>query len=539
MPSKPTGPTVDGPEDAVRLLHELRVHQIELEQQNQELERTRNELEGALARYSELYDFAPVGYFTVDATGVLGEVNLEGARQLGAARAELVGKPLALQLRSPSRAAFEQCLADMKEGKSTCVVEPLRLPGVRLRLTGELSRPGGGYRVVADDITELSRVEDELQASRRMEAIGKLAGGVAHDFNNLLMVIQSSSDFLLEALPEDAPARADVLAIHGAGERAVTLTRQLLAFGRKQFLRPQVVELQPLTAGVGKMLRRVLRENVELRIEASPDLWTVFADPSQLEQVVVNLTLNAQDAMPDGGRLRFDLTNVTADASADEAALEGAPPGDYVKLSVTDTGIGRSDDVRAHIFEPFFSTKKEKGTGLGLATVYGIVKQSGAFISCSSQPGQGTVFAIFLPRRTDPGARPRPVDERASSVPPRARARILVVEDDDTVRAIACRILVAAGFEVITAANGVEALGLCREHARELALVLSDMVMPVMGGAELRRRVAEEFPGLEVLLMSGYPDDVASADLLAKPFDSAALLKKVDAHLSGARRPAQ
>ena len=366
--------------------------------------------------------------------------------------------------------------------------------------------------VLVEDTTARKELELQLAQSQRMEAVGRLAGGVAHDFNNLLTVIKSYSTILLEALEGDA-RREDVEEIAAAADRAGALTRQLLAFSRRQMMQPRPLHLNVVVTDIEKMLRRLIGEDIALVTRLESDLWLVHADPGQIEQVVMNLAVNARDAMPDGGRLTIELANVERDT------------GSYVMLAITDTGVGMTSEVRAHLFEPFFTTKERgKGTGLGLSTVYGIVKQSGGDISVHAEPGKGATFKIFLPRHVDQTAQ-REV-ERTAPAAPRGTETILLVEDDPSLRVLAERILRGYGYTVLVASTGQRALTLVEAFTGEIHLVTTDVVMPEMSGTALVERLVLIVPNIRVLFMSGYTDDEVvrrgifdrRAAFLQKPF---------------------
>ena len=386
---------------------------------------------------------------------------------------------------------------------------------------------------MAHDITSRKSIERQLLQAQKMEAIGRLAGGVAHDFNNLLTVIFGSSDFLLEDLSVDDRHRRDVEDIKRAAQRAAALTRQLLAFSRQQVLAPQVLDLNALIADLEKMLRRLIEEDVEFRTVLAPDLGVVRADPGQLEQVIMNLAVNARDAMPQGGKLTVETANMDLDDAYAQAHVP-VVPGRYVMLAVSDTGVGMDTQVKAHIFEPFFTTKeKGKGTGLGLATVYGIVKQSDGYIWVYSEPGHGTTFKIYLPR----------VEAAAESLAPkpisptllRGSETVLLVEDEDIVRNLTLRVLAAHGYSVLAAADGQEALRLADRHKGPIHLLLTDVVMPNMSGRQLAERVVSARRETKVLYLSGYTDDAIvhhgvlepGIAFLQKPFTPIGLARKV------------
>ena len=380
---------------------------------------------------------------------------------------------------------------------------------------------------------ELAETQGQLEQAQKMDAVGRLAGGVAHDFNNLLTVILGRTDILLHPLKPEDPMRRGIELIQRTAGRAADLTRQLLAFSRKQVLEPVVLDLGAVTTDMKDMLGRLIGEDIALLTTPTPRLGRVKADRGQIEQVIMNLAVNARDAMPQGGRLIVE----TADIDLDDEYVRrhvGARPGPHVMLAVSDTGTGIPHEIQSQIFEPFFTTKEQgKGTGLGLATVYGIVKQSGGYIEVDSEPGQGTTFRVYLPRLD---AEPAPVDRSAR---PAAAAggteTILLVEDEEGVRELARDILRASGYTVLEARNGPEALLLCERHQGQLDMLLTDVVMPRMSGRELAERLAPLRPDLSVLYMSGYTDDAvirhgvlgAGTAFLQKPFTPAALVLRV------------
>jgi len=378
---------------------------------------------------------------------------------------------------------------------------------------------------------ELARAQEQLGQARKMEAIGRLAGGVAHDFNNLLTVIKGRSQLLLDRFGTDEPVRRQIALIEQMAERAAALTRQLLAFSRKQVLEPRIVDLNAIAEGIERMLRRLIGEDIELIIRLDPELGAVRADPSQLEQVIVNLAANARDAMPEGGTLTIETANATLDGGAPDCPPDVAP-GPYVRLSIRDTGVGMDAGTQARLFEPFFTTKElGKGTGLGLATVYGIVKQSGGSITVRSAAAAGTIFDIHLPRVS---AAAEPVT--AAPPPPEAPGgseTVLLVEDEDPVRELAREILEGRGYRILEARDGSQALRIAEEHRGPIALLLTDVVMPGMTGPELARRLGAGRADLKVLFVSGYTDrgfavpGPAASLFLQKPFTPDALAGKV------------
>ncbi len=411
-----------------------------------------------------------------------------------------------------------------KDGKTIEVettVHELEYSGKRVRL------------IVAQDVSERHILEQQLRQSQKMEAVGRLAGGVAHDFNNLLMVIKGHTELLRNALPPADEYSRKIEQIERAADRASSLTRQLLAFSRLQMLQPKVMNLNDAVADMGRLLPRLIGEDIELAIRPSENLGSIRADASQMEQIIMNLVVNARDAMPDGGKLIIETSNVELDRLYNEKhpiVREGR----YVLLCVSDTGMGMSLETQAHIFEPFFTTKAQgKGTGLGLATVYGVVKQSGGFIWVYSELGRGTTFKIYFPRVDQPVERIE--HALVYSEAPRGTETILLTEDERDVREVAREFLESGGYTVIEARDGMEALGLVEKHEGAIDLLITDMVMPRMTGQELAARLKEQRPRLRMLYMSGYSERAAADSLraepgvrlLAKPFSRTALLRTV------------
>jgi PAS domain S-box-containing protein len=396
------------------------------------------------------------------------------------------------------------------------------------------ARPVRGEQLIyaiARDITERKKLEEQFLQAQKMEAVGRLAGGVAHDFNNLLTIIGGYSQLLLSHLPPGDAVSEHVQEIKKAGERAASLTRQLLAFSRQQVLAPRMLDLNAIVANMDKMLQRLIGEDIELVTVRGTDLGLVKADPGQLEQVIMNLAVNSRDAMPKGGKLTIETANVDLDRVYTQKRAQ-VPPGPYVMLAVSDTGCGMDAETQTRIFEPFFTTKETgKGTGLGLSTVYGIVKQSGGYIWVYSEPGQGATFKIYLPRvqgAVESARKSRPVTARGSET-------VLVVEDEQPVRSLVRGILGSKGYTVLEASSGEEALRVCKRHRQPIHLLITDVVMPQMGGRELARRLTRLCPGMKVLYTSGYTDDTVVRHgklgpgqlFLQKPFTPEALAGRV------------
>jgi len=385
---------------------------------------------------------------------------------------------------------------------------------------------------VAVDVTSRKTLETQLRQAQKMEAIGQLAGGVAHDFNNLLTAILGYAKLLSESLPPDDFRLRDVDEIHQAAERAAGLTRQLLAFSRQQVLQPTAVDLNSLVTETSHMLRRLIGEHIELVTQLSPDLAPVMADKTQLEQVIMNLAVNARDAMPAGGQMSISTANVELDQTYAAQHAVAIRPGPFVMLAVSDTGVGMNEQTRQRLFEPFFTTKERgKGTGLGLATVYGIVKQSGGYIWVYSEPGRGASFKVYLPQ-AEKNLEAEPAAAAASPKTAAASETVLVVEDEAAVRFLTRILLERAGYRVIDAPNPQTAETLCTQ---EVNLLITDVIMPGGTGPELFQTLAVRFPNLKVLYMSGYTDQMVAHEgqlrsdtaFLQKPFSSDGLLRKV------------
>jgi PAS domain S-box-containing protein len=524
-------------------------------------EEAESRLRDSETRYRTVVASLSEGVTLVDADGRVMAINDAAARLYGVDAEQAIGQlvtDLPHQVRAedgtPVEISRRPVFRAMSEGR-TVQNMPLRIrsaDGVErhvLATARPLFREGAStpHLAVASltDVTEQRKLEEMLLQTQKMEAIGRLAGGIAHDFNNLLTAVRGYSDLLLLALEPGDPHRAHVEQIRGAGERAALLTRQLLAFGRRQQLDPQVLDVGLVLRDLQSMLRRLISEQIELRIE--PGSGAVRADRGQLEQVVMNLAINARDAMPDGGTLSISTHQVRLQGDESWLVLP-ATPGDYVSLRVRDTGHGMDHETVQKIFEPFFTTKPPgQGTGLGLASIYGYMQQSGGSLAVVSAPGEGATFDIYLPLTAPPVAEAAPPLTFAPTAPVRGAERVLIVEDEPMVRALVSHVLAGQGYDVRTASNGDEALALAEHEGGTVDLLISDVVMPGLNGVELARRLRARWPGLQVLMMTGYSDTkllepgggVADAShLLAKPFTPQDLLVRVR-HLLDSAAPSR
>jgi PAS domain S-box-containing protein len=491
--------------------------------------------------FRSLVTNAPYGICRCDSAGQLLDANPALLAMLGYSSAkDLAGKHLG-GLYADTQQWFE--LADRLRATASfngLIAEWLRKDGTAtvVRVSGRTVSNGGKERtfeLFAEDVTERRALEQQLRQSQKMEAVGRLAGGIAHDFNNLLMVISGYSEFLLDRLGADQALRGPAQEIASASVRATSLTRQLLAFSRKQMLAPKLLDLNGVVTENLKLLTRVIGEDIDLVMVPAAGLGTVRADAGQIEQVIMNLAVNARDAMPSGGKLTIETSNV----SLDEESARLHPslrPGNYVMLAISDTGAGMDSETQSHIFEPFFTTKGTKGTGLGLSTVYGIVKQSGGHVWVYSEPGKGTTFKIHFPRVAETADRPAhlvPLAESASPEP--GTETILLVEDEANLRYLARQFLEKQGYRVIEAADGAVAMQIAVAHEAMIHLLLTDVIMPGMNGRELAQRISEIRPNVKVLYMSGYTENVigrngtldAGVRLLQKPFTLRDLKTKV------------
>jgi len=477
-------------------------------------------------------------------------VNEAFARFVGRTRREIVGRTdFDLFDTELARRFQEEDAAAMRTGETVHRTDRFPALGGQILLFDTITAPirdgsgdATGTAGIARDMTEHRRLEERLLHSQKMEAIGRLAGGVAHDFNNLLTTILGFSGLVLDQLAPDDRLRPEIEEIHRAGERAAALTRQLLAFSRKQIVEPTVLDLNAVVSDAIKMLRRLIGEDVELEVRLQERLGAVRADRGQIEQVLVNLAVNARDAMEQGGRLAIETRDAPGYVPY-RSEGEGLPAAPYVLLAVSDSGAGMDSETRRRIFEPFFTTKGPgKGTGLGLATVYGIVKQSGGDIWVESEPGRGTKFSVYLPRVDAPAPEPPPARPASFTG---GTETVLLVEDEEAVRRLASRVLRAAGYEVLAAGDAAEARRIWSEQGARVRLLITDVVMPGGSGPQLAQELAGESPGLLVLYMSGYTDSaivdrsavLPGTSYLQKPFTPEALVEKVRRVLDGLEGP--
>jgi PAS domain S-box-containing protein len=507
-----------------------------------ERKRAEEALRESEARYRELFEDAPIAYHEVDTEGIVRRVNQAECNLLGYPASEILGKHIWEFLAPEERELNTEAIRAKIRGEQPAS----SLQRLYVRRNGErvpveihenlIRNQNGnviGVRSAMLDITGRRTLEDQLRQSQKMEAVGRLAGGVAHDFNNLLGVIIGYSELLLDRYPPSDSKLKHIQEIKKAADRAAGLTRQLLAFSRKQVLAPRRLDVNAVVANISGMLRRVIGEDVELITVPAPSLGNVKADQGQLEQVILNLALNARDAMPRGGKLTIETTNFDLD-DAYARRHPSVKPGPYVMLAVSDTGHGMDAETQSHIFEPFFTTKESgKGTGLGLATIYGIIRQSEGHIWVYSEPGKGTTFKIYFPRVQEaaeplrPGA--FPIEIR------RGTETVLMVEDEESLRHVTREFLQASGYQVLEARHAAEAIAIVEQHAQPIHLLVTDVVMPKMSGRDLAQRLLLLRPNLKVLYMSGYTDDAIlhhgvldqGVAFLAKPFTRASLARKI------------
>jgi two-component system cell cycle sensor histidine kinase/response regulator CckA len=542
-----TGATDYVIKESIKRLGQAVIRALEEKQLRQERRRAEEALRESEERYRTLAEAAKDFIFILNPDDTFQYVNHSGAQFLdlqpqdliGCNRSEVFPPFIAAQQKrtlqkvfETGEPSFEEIAIPTSQGEAWLNTSLVPLRDEEGRVSAVLG--------IARDVTEYKRaeearakLEDQLRQAQKMESIGRLAGGVAHDFNNHLTVIRGYCELMQVQMSDADPLLEKLEQIWLASERAAALTQQLLAFSRKQILAPIVLDLNSLVANLGEMLERLIGEDITLTTALQPELWSVTADPGQIEQVIMNLALNARDAMPGGGRLTIETRNVQLDATYAKTHPE-APAGACVLLAVGDTGSGMDEPTRARVFEPFFTTKEPgKGTGLGLATVYGIIKQSGGDILVYSEAGQGTTFKIYLPASQTQAK--SPVAPQIRPVSRGGHETILLVEDEEMVRDLVRIALQAKGYTILEAGEGGEALSLAGQHQGTIDLLVTDLVMPEMSGRELAERLKALRPGIKVLFMSGYTDDaviqqgvlMAQAEFISKPFSPSILASRV------------
>ncbi|MBI2472109.1 MAG: response regulator [Planctomycetes bacterium] len=526
--------------DALALVHELQVHKTELEMQNEELKRALRELEESRNKYLELYDFSPIGYFIVDKQGTILGVNLSGAKLLGIERVSLIKRRFQLFVSEDLWTGFNAFCNRVfgSDVKQTCELRLVRNDASQLyaHVEGMAMRDSEGnmkeWQIAVVDITERKQMEDEssklreqLDHARRLESVGKLAGGIAHNFNNILMVVIGYASLLLDEMQEADPLRDYVQKIMKSSEMVASLTQGLLEFSRKQVANPKPVYLNKIVKDVEDLLGKVIRENIKLRTAFCDKDCVVMADVGQVQQVLMNLVSNGCDAMPNGGSLC--ITTDVAALESEFAKTHGCGEvGRYVLLSVSDTGVGMDKKVKERIFEPFFTTKEVgKGTGLGLAIVYGIVRQHNGYIDVKSEVGKGTTFRVYLPLATSEVSGTKVETE---ALPKGGTVTILIAEDEESVRNLMKIVLERNGYEVIEAVDGEDALDKFRKNKDKIQFLLLDVIMLGKSGKEVYEEIKKMKPDMKVLFMTGYSDDIVrKRDILNKGFDY--ILKPVSA----------
>jgi two-component system, cell cycle sensor histidine kinase and response regulator CckA len=505
--------------------------------------RVQQALERSQERYRLLLETAPMGIVITDERGKVVQANEEALRMFGYAPRELIGHTVEMLLPERFRISHQWKRSDyMKEPHARPMGVGMELLArrkdgtefpVEISLGPLATEEGTLVPAVVVDITARKKMEEQLRIAQRMEAIGNLAGGVAHDFNNLLAVILGCSDLVLDALTPEHPAAKKVEMIRKAGASAADLTRQLLAFSRQQMQQPRVLDLAEIVRRSEVLLRRLIGENIEITISPDPSLGCIKADPGQIEQVLVNLAVNARDAMPQGGRLTIEARNCELDDSYKDKH-QPVIPGRYIMLAVEDTGCGMDADTQSRIFDPFFTTKElGKGTGLGLATVYGIVKQSGGYIWVYSELNKGTTFKVFLPRVEQSAEPPKPDEPEGMAL--QGCETILLAEDSASLRQMAREYLESTGYTVLEASSGSEALEHAKDFQGPIHLLLTDVVMPGISGPELAAELASLRPGIRIIFTSGYTDDAIARQgvldpavaFIQKPYRPKALARKI------------
>lgn len=558
--SKENGPgKAPGPSHRGDLLARVRTENFELDVASDLSYRPRrgsrivkNDVWGGVGRanitYEQVLDGAPDPVLVVDSEGVIVFANARCEVVLGYRASELLGSSVETLVPAPQRgghAAFRQRFRDIGEARPMSGGRTLaaqRKDGTVFPADISLAPLRGDtalYCVTLRDVTLHQKLEERVREVQRLESIGKLAGGIAHDLNNILTAMVSFGNFALSSLPSGSPMANDVQEMLNAADRAASLTEKLLAFARQRTISPRTVNLNHLILSLDRMLRRLIGEQIETSMKLAADLWSTWVDPDALEQVLVNLAINARDAIGAQGKLTIETENVTLDGHYGRRHGADVPPGDYVMVSVSDNGVGMSPEVQRRIFEPFFTTKPEgQGTGLGLATSFGIVKQAGGFIWVYSELGHGSTFKTYLPRSNAQAEAARKLESSAMAT---GTETVLVVEDDRQVRRGILRALSKLGYRLLDAADGNAALAICRDYEGPIDLLLTDVVMPQMNGRQLALAATRYRPSMKLLYISGYSSDVvvshgilrAGIQLLQKPFAPSTLAKAVRTILDG------
>jgi len=515
---------------------------VVLDEARREAEQAERARADSEQRRQTIFERAPIGIAVVDAGGRYVEVNPAFERMLGYPAGDIVGRHFSEVTLPADLALTERLFGDMVTGgreqfflEKRYVKQDGAAAWARLSVSAVRDPAGALIHTVSmiEDVSERKQLEEQLLHAQKLEALGQLAGGVAHDFNNLLAAMMGYTQLIQRTLAPDDPRQSDLVEIRRAGERAASLSRQLLAFARRQVIDPRVVDVNEALRATEPMLRRLVGTEVMVVLQLAPVIAPVRVDPGQLEQVILNLAVNASDAMPRGGTLTIETGAVTLDEAYGRLHPD-ATPGAHVLIAVRDTGIGMTPEVRARIFEPFFTTKEPgKGTGLGLATCYGIVKQAGGSIWVQSEPGRGATFKVYLPARAE--AAPRVAAPAAALPLPGGTETVMVVEDEPTVRSVTVRILASAGYRVLSASGGPEALATARRHGGEIHALVTDVMMPQMNGTKLAALLREERPTVRTLFVSGFteeagvrPDQLSKGmGYLAKPFTAEALTERL------------
>jgi PAS domain S-box-containing protein len=525
--------------------------------QNVELLRAQEELDAVRIRYFELYDLAPVSYFTLNEAGLIMEANLTVANLLGFRKNTLLKQPISRYIQKEDQDIYYLHRKQLFEtgAPQVCEVRIVKNTGLPcwVRLNANLAEDAGGgavCRIVMSDISERKRAEDEkvkieaqFQQAQKMESVGRLAGGVAHDFNNKLSIILGLVELVMESIDPSDPNYEDLVEIRNAARHSAVLTRQLLAFARKQIVRPMILDVNFTVTGLLNMLKRLIGENINLSWLPQTDLWPVKMDPSQIDQILANLCVNARDAIADVGSITIQSENIILD-DAYCATLPGIHPGEYVLLTVADNGCGMDPNTLEKIFEPFFTTKDiDKGTGLGLATVYGAVKQNDGSIYVKSAPGVGTTFTIYLPRYT--ASTIEQAKEKRAEPTSQGTETILVVEDELNILKLITKMLQQSGYQILAANTASKGIRLAKEHQENINLLITDIIMPEMNGKDLAESIQVFSPRLKTLFISGYSPNIisqqgkidANVNFLQKPFTKNELASKVRVVLEGFGTP--